>query len=85
MYMYYEQWLAVMVIHNLNELNMYDDGCCPECCAPCATLKEMSENKGCIEYIIGEAPDELKKYWQNIDIPSFLEKAWANPPCKEQH
>ena len=55
--------------HALNELFVDDEGCCPECCAPCHALKDL-DDEGVLDSVV--------RLWAEYDdgTPTLTNHSW---------
>lgn len=75
--------LTHFALDKLWEATADGDGCCPRCCAPCHTLKQISATIGGIEWYLTDWPETLEGtgWWdarhRRVDR-DWLRRAWAN-------
>lgn len=54
--------LGTLTVHALNKL--YEEPCCPQCCAPCHFLERLADAPGpLLEAVVMQAPAELSHRW----------------------
>lgn len=79
---------ATLVCYALDQLWVQgeDDGCCPQCCAPCSVLKELQDS-GLLNALVRQAPEHLwlnAAWWINLMVdPEWLSAAWRMTSCHE--
>lgn len=81
------QVAAFLIAGALDDLWYADqeEGCCPQCCAPCAALKQLLD-AGRLDDLVRPYEEQFSsETWLNGEVDrNFLARAWRMTDCHDE-